>query len=67
MRIYQVGPKMDADTSCASSCSVSPFTDSDNNDVNNPSSSGDTLIVKTRNVKSAIWKYLGYKEEAAVK
>ena len=35
---------MDGDTSCTSSHSVSPFTDSDNNDVNNPSSSGDTLI-----------------------
>ena len=58
---------MDGDTSYASSCSVSPFTDSDNNDVNNPSSSGDTLIAKARNMKSALWKYFGYKDEAAVK
>ena len=58
---------MNGDTSCASFRSVSPFTDSDNNNVNNPSSSGDTLIGKTRNVKSAVWKYFGYKDEAVVK
>ena len=56
---------MDANTS--SSHSVSASTDSDNNDVNNPSSCSDTLIAKARNVKSAVWKYFGYKDQAAVK
>ena len=59
---------MDANTaSCSSSHSVSASTDSDNNDVNNPSSCSDTLIAKARNVKSAVWKYFGFKDQAAVK
>ena len=28
---------------------------------------GDTLITKTKSVKSAVWKYFGYKDEAAMK
>ena len=61
---------MDANALSSSSSTASTFTDSDNSDVNNPSSSsisGDTLITKTKSVKSAVWKYFGYKDEAAMK
>ena len=61
---------MDANASSSSSSTASTFTDSGNSDVNNPSSSsisGDTLITKTKSVKSAVWKYFGYKDEAAMK
>ena len=62
---------MDANALSSSSSTASTFTDSDNSDVNNPSSSsisGDTLIItKTKSVKSAVWKYFGYKDEAAMK
>ena len=55
----------------ANDSNLSSSTDSDNSDVNNPSSSstsGDTLIItKTKSVKSAVWKYFGYKDEAAMK
>ena len=54
----------------ANDSNLSSSTDSDNSDVNNPSSSstsGDTLITKTKSVKSAVWKYFSYKDEAAMK
>ena len=53
----------------ANDSNLSSSTDSDNSDVNNPSSSstsGDTLII-TKSVKSAVWKYFSYKDEAAMK
>ena len=50
--------------------SSSKFTHIDNSNGNDSSSSGvsdDSLMTKTKGVKSVVWKYFGYKDKDAVK
>ena len=56
------------DVNALSSSSLT-FTDSNSSGSTSPSSSisGDNLITKIKSVKSDVWKYFGYKDEAAMK
>ena len=56
---------MDANVSCSSTTSESE--NSDGSASSCSSISGDGLITRTKSAKSAVWKYFGYKYEAAMK
>ena len=66
MRFNKLRLKMDVNASSSSSLMFTDSNSSSGSTSSSSSISGDNLITKTKSVKSAVWKYFGYKEETAL-